>query len=180
MGKQEEEKYYPKVRKALENHFQNKGFSGDFKVIGRKKSLVRQFLPENSKLLRDVRPLPTPDIMGFIWKQPQQKRKLVIAEFKLSPTFMDIFQTKGYDELFNSDCTFLLSLKSVSESSKVSIRTIDFIRQNPDLLRTKLGKSRIYIKFLHETREGTITLAVRADELDLPDEDIELLFLGDE
>lgn len=167
MGKQEEEEYYPKVRKALENHFQNKGFSVDFKVIGRKKSLVRQFLPENSKLLRDVRPLPTPDIMGFIWRQPQQKRKLVIAEFKLSPTFMDIFQVKGYDELFNPDCTFLLSLEPLSESSRF---TIDYIRDNTDLLKTERDKSEIYIKFLHETPEGTITLAVRGDEIDLPDE----------
>jgi len=164
MGKQKEDKYYPKAKEALENHFRSKGFSVDFKVIGRKKTLLRQFLPENPKLLRDVRPLPTPDIMGFIWRQSQQKRKLVIAEFKLSPTYMDIFQLKGYDELFNPDCTFLLSRRPLSESSKF---TIDYIRDNTDLLRTKRDRSEIYIRFLHETREGISILAVRGDEIDL-------------
>ncbi len=177
MGNQEEEKYYPKVKGALENYLTNIGFSCDFEVIGRKKSLVRRFLPKNSKLLRDVRALPPPDIMGFIWSRPQQKHKLVIAEFKLSPKFMDIFQAKGYDELFDSDLTFLLSVKSISESSKISVGTIDFIRNNPDLLRTKLGRSVIYIKFLNETCDGDITLAVRGDEIDLPDEHEKLLKL---
>ena len=177
MGKQEEERYYPKVKKALENHFQNKGFSVDFKVTGRKRSLVRQFLPENSNLLRDVRSLPTPDIMGFIWRQPQQKRKLVIAEFKLRPTFMDIFQVKGYDELFNPDCTFLLSLEPLLESSRF---TIDYIRDNTDLLKMKRDKPEIDICFLYKIREGIFTLAKRGDETDLPFADIDLLFSEDE
>lgn len=171
MGNQEEEKYYPKVKMALEEHLMNNGFSVDFEVIGRKKSLVRRFLPRNSELVRDVRALPTPDIMGVIWRHHQQKRKLVIAEFKMSPTFMDIFQTKGYDELFNSDLTYLLSRDPISESSK---HTRDFIRNNLDLLRTKRGTSEIYIRFLN-VHDDIISLVFRGDEIDFPDEHEKLL-----
>lgn len=172
MRKAIEPEYYPKLKKALENHFTNLGYLVDFEVIGRKKTPLRRFFAKNSKLLKDIRALPAPDIIGSIWKKPQQNRKLVIAEFKQSPKFMDIFQTKGYDELYNSDYTLLLSAKSISESSR---STIDFIKHNICLLKTKTGKSNIYIYFLHETREGTLTLARLGTETGLPDIDAKLL-----
>jgi hypothetical protein len=88
---------------------------------------------------------------------------------------MDIFQTKGYDELFNSDYTLLLSAESISESYKRSKSITDFIKHNICLLKTKAGKSNIYVYFLHETPEGTVTLARLGSEVDLPDINAKLL-----
>ena len=103
-----EEQYYSLVKEALEDHFRNKGCFVDFEVNGRKKPHPR-FLFKNATLSKcDRRTLPTPDIMGLIWTQRKKEKKLVIAEFKPSPRFRDVFQTKGYDELFDSDYTLLL------------------------------------------------------------------------
>ncbi|MCK5654568.1 MAG: hypothetical protein KAH98_05465 [Dehalococcoidia bacterium] len=169
-----EQDYYPLVKEAIEDHFKNKGYFVDFEVHGRKKPHPR-FLFKNATLSKcDRRTLPTPDIMGLIWTQQKRDKKLIIAEFKKSPRFADIFQAKGYDELFNSDYTLLLGLVPISESSK---STMAFIRNNPELLKTKRGESEIYVKFLHPTREGAITLAQLASEIGiLPDEDTKLLF----
>ena len=173
MVKVREDKYYPKVKQALEEYFKNQDYSVNFEVIGREKRLLRQFFDNNPNLkrIKDIRALPAPDIIGFVWKS-QQNRKLVITEFKPRPTFMDIFQTKGYDELYNSDYTLLLSAESISESSS---STIDFIKHDVCLLKTKAGRSNIYIYFLQETREGTVTLVRLGPETDLPDLNAKLL-----
>ena len=171
-----EYEYYPLVKEALEGEFKSKGYYTDFEITGhpRKKNLPSRFLFKNNPLQDYIRVLPTPDVMGLVWIQ-QYDIKLVIAEFKCSPRFRDIFQTKGYDELFDSDHTFLVSAESVSKSSQ---STIAFIRNNPQLLKTKSGISEIYIYFLHKTTEGIITLAQRADEIDVLPSPSTRLFLS--
>ncbi len=98
-------------------------------------------------------------------KGEEDNKKLVIAEVKINPTFWDIFQAKGYDELFNSDITYLVGIaKSMSESYP---RIFDFVKERPWLLKTKCGKSQIYIRLLHITREGIPTLAILGSEIEI-------------
>ena len=152
-NKEYEYKYYEKAKKALEDHLINKGFHTDFEITGhpKGKAIPEKFLFKNTGLLNGGK-LPTPDIMGLIWTSQENKRKLVVAEFKINPVFADIFQTKGYDELFDSDCTYLLSKCSISESSR---NTMNFIRNNIQLLKTKMGKSEIFIMVLNAFPKGS-------------------------
>jgi len=137
-GAMEEHKYYPLVKEALEREFRNHGYRVDFEVTGYPKG-----------------------------KRIPNSKKLVVAEFKHSPRFTDIFQTKGYDELFRADYTILLSAKSISKTSEI---TMNLLRIDPQLLKTKGGKGKIYIMFVHKTAEGTLTLARLASEVGhLPD-----------
>lgn len=165
--------YHSLVKEALERQFTNKGYSVDFEVTGHKgrPKVPERFLVKNYKLLEwvskfppRVREVPTPDVMGFVWKGAEHNRSLVVAEFKVEPKFEDVFKTKGYDELFNSDFAFLVSAKPISQSST---STMLFIQNNTQLLKTKAGKSSIRIRFLHRTPEGAITLAVLGSELEL-------------
>lgn len=169
----DEYKYYDLVREALENEFKNKGYCVDFEVTGYppRKRVPERFLCKNELLRKYVAVLPTPDIMGLVWQQQDQNKKLVIAEFKQSPRFRHIFQTKGYDELFKSDFAFLVGAEAISESSK---STMAYVRNDRTLLETKCGKSQIYVYFLHKTSEGAITLARLGTEVDLPDIGAEL------
>lgn len=166
----EEHKYYPLVKEALESEFRNHGYCVDFEVTGHPKGkrIPERFLLKNDMLKGYIkRVLPTPDVMGLVWKPSGDSKKLVVVEFKPSPEFTDIFQTKGYDELFRADYTILLSAKSISESSQ---RTMDLIGTDPQLLKTKGGKGKIYIMFVHKTAEGELTLGRLGSEVGhLPD-----------
>ena len=168
-----EHKYYPLVKKALEDEFKNHGYCIDFEVTGwpLRRNIPERFLQKNGMLKKYKRVLPTPDVMGLVWRGNQNK-KLVVVEFKVSPRFQSLFQAKGYDELFNSDYTFLVGAQSISESSK---STVAYIRNNTELLETKRGSAKIYICFLHKTAEGAITLAQLGNETDLPCIPTELL-----
>ena len=168
--------YYDLVKEALEGEFKNKGYCVDFEVTGHPKGkrIPERFLLKNATLREHIKEvLPTPDVMGLVWRSPGDSKKLVVAEFKPSPKFEDIFQTKGYDELFSADYSLLVGAKSISESSQ---RTMDFIRTNPQLLKTKEGKGKIYIMFVHKTTEGILTLARLGSEVDLPDLCADLAF----
>jgi len=169
-----EHEYYSLVKEALEGQFRNSGYCIDFEVTGwpPKRSIPERFLRKNGTLKKHKRVLPTPDVMGLVWKRGNQNKKLVIAEFKPSPRFRSLFQAKGYDELFNSDYTFLVGAQPISESSR---STVDYVRNNTGLLETKRGWGKIYIYFLHKTAEGAITLARLGSEIDLPDVSMELL-----
>jgi hypothetical protein len=148
-------KFYNIVRQALEDLFTVQAYSVDFEITGhpKGKQIPDRFL-RDSILMKHKRWLPTPDIMGLVQRKSSQS-KLVIAEFKLKPTFMDIFQAKGYDGLFNSDFTFLISQYPLYVSSR---KVLDFVKQKPELLNTNNGKE-VAIYFLHRTPENKITLA---------------------
>jgi len=162
----QEHKYYPLVKEALEGQFKIHGYCVDFEVTGwpPRRNIPERFLQKNKILERYIRALPTPDVMGLVW-QGNQNKKLVVVEFKVTPGFRSLFQAKGYDELFNSDYTFLVSTEPLSERSK---STVAFIRNNTELLETKRGLAKIYVCILHRTPEGAITLAQVASEIDLP------------
>lgn len=160
MGKETEDRFYPMVKKALEEHFWNHYYDVDFEITGypQGKNIPEKFLKDSflREWVKRVK-LPTPDIMGWVWKDFNKKeKKLVIAEFKKSPSFRDIFQVKGYAELYRSDYTLLLSREPLYDSSK---QVLDFIKERPGLLKTKWRKSEIIVMFLHKTPEGIITLA---------------------
>lgn len=169
-----EQDFYKKAKETLEKHFKNYGFCVDFEMTGLKRSIDKKFFLKNNFLLRYRGRTPIPDIMGLIWRKHAKNKKLIIAEFKEKPKFRDIFQAKGYDELFDSDVTYLLSAESISESSKSAMA---FINNNPALLKTKQGKSEIYVKFIHETKDGNLHLAMLGSETNLPDENEKVLRL---
>jgi len=174
-NKQKESDYYLPVKEAFEDYFRNNGFYVDFEVTGLNRKPLERFLPKISQLLlklKHVRALPTPDIMGFIWTPQKKEKYLVIVEFKLNPNFQDVFQTKGYAELYGSDLTYLASRESISQSSE---STITFISDNPKLLETQRGEP-IYIKFLHKTPAGAIHVVMGGDQTRiLPDDNEKLL-----
>ena len=160
-----ERDFYTKVKEALEKKFRNDGFHVHFEITANK--VDDRFLLKNRTLLNYRGRILRPDIMGLIWRKNSKNKKLIIAEFKEKPKFRDIFQTKGYDELFDSDVAYLLSAESISESSKSAMA---FINNNAELLKTKQGKSEIYVKFIHETEDGNLHLAILGSETNLPDE----------
>ena len=160
-----EYRFYPTVRQAIEESFGIHGYSVDFEITGHPKGkpIPERFLKDDV-LLKHKRWLPTPDIMGLVRKRTEKdSEKLVIVEVKLRPTFMDIFQAKGYDELFNSDFTFLVSQFPLYDSSK---KVLDFVSVRPGLLDTRNGKW-IVLKFLHITPEGIVTLAQLGSDVGL-------------
>lgn len=161
-----EEEYYPLVLEVVRDGFRLSGHSTDFDLTGhpKGKSIPERFLKEPS--LKKYSKLPTPDIMGWVWRGSEENKKLVIVEFKLSPKFEDIFQTKGYGELFNSDWTFLLSYKPFYESSG---KVLDYAITNPELLKIHHCDSRktcINVRILHATPEGKITTGRLGTDLD--------------
>jgi hypothetical protein len=164
MSKQEEARLYKLVREAIKESFTVKGYSVDFEITGHPKG---RFIPErflkSEVLLKHRRDrLPTPDIMGLVRKKVKQdKQELVIVEVKQRPTYQAIFQAKGYDELFYSDFTYLISQQPLYMSS---MKVLDFVEERPELLSTRNGKW-ITIQFLHKTPEGKITLAQLGSEV---------------
>jgi len=159
-----EERFYPLVKKALENQFKPYAILTDFEITHRGR-IPDRFLKD--RMLRKQKGLlPTPDIMGLVWRKGQEDdKKLVIAEVKLNPTFWDIFQAKGYDELFDSDITYLIGVaKSISKSYP---RIFDFVKERPWLLKTKCGKSQIFIRLLHITHKGVPTLGILGSEVEM-------------
>lgn len=168
MSKVTESRFYEVACEAIEELFRVQVYSVDFEITGypKGKQIPERFLRDDV-LLKHKQRLPTPDIMGLVRKRIRQEvQKLVIVEFKLRPTFMDIFQAKGYGELFNSDFTFLISQYPLYSSSK---KVLDFVTERLGLLSTRNGKS-IIIKFLHKTPEGKITLAQLGSDVGiLPD-----------
>ena len=120
-----ETRYYELVKEVLEDVFGNRGFNHRFEVIGNKKPPL-DFLFVNPVLKKYRNRLPQPDVMGVIWRKNQDLRKLVVVEFKENPTFRDIFQTKGYHELFKARISWLISDKPFSESSKATTITAIF------------------------------------------------------
>lgn len=147
-------------------------FSCDFEITARRRKSLERFLRHKAILLKHRKELPLPDVMGFIWRPHKAERRLVVAEFKANPKYRSIFQIRGYDELFEPDFAYLVGEQAISKSSK---STIDFIRNNTQLLKSRGGKSMIYVKLLNRTREGIVTLATLGSKTDLPDDHEKLL-----
>ena len=162
MSKQEESWLYEFVRKAIEQSFKVKGYEVDFEITGhpRGKFIPEKFLSSEMLLKHRRDRLPTPDIMGLVWRSTRQDKKLVIVEVKKKPNYRDIFQTKGYDELYNSDFTYLISQLFLYMSSP---KVLDFIKESPELLRTRKGTD-VYIMTLYGNSAGEIHLGQMGTE----------------
>lgn len=163
MSRQEESRLYELVRGAIEQLFKVQGYSVDFEITGHPKGkLIPEKFLKSATLSKYRRArLPTPDIMGLVWKNIRQdSQELVIVEVKKRPTYRAIFQAKGYAELFYSDFTFLISQQPLYTSSP---KVLDFVKEKPELLRTRNEKE-IIIQFLHRTPKGIITLAQLGSE----------------
>ena len=163
MSRQEESRLYELVRGAIEQLFKVQGYSVDFEITGHPKGkLIPEKFLKSATLSKYRRArLPTPDIMGLVWKKTRQdNQELVIVEVKNRPTYRAIFQAKGYAELFYSDFTFLISQQSLYTSSP---KVLDFVKEKPELLSTR-NENEIIIQFLHKTPEGIITLAQLGSE----------------
>lgn len=171
--KEKEEDYYNQVKETLELHFSLYGLKTDFEITAEKKIPCRFLKSDILKKQKTL--LPMPDIMGLVWRNKKEYSKLVIAEFKIAPTFRDIFQTKGYAELYNADITFLISKTPFSKNYK---RIFDFLKATPHLLKVDC-KKQIYIRFLHKVNEGPPTLAILGNEIEIfpLDDLIDTLFL---
>jgi len=170
MGTTPEYQFYERAKTAVESYFTIQGYTVDFEVTGYPplKKVPERFLKEQV-LLKYRDQLPIPDIMGWVASRWHKKlrNKLVVVEFKKKPKFWDVFQAKGYDELFDADLTLLLSQYPLYESSR---KLFDFLSEKPELTRTKDGMSHIVVKFLHITPDGAITLAqLGTDTGKLPD-----------
>jgi len=167
----DESKFYDMTCQAIQELFELHSYSTDFEVIGgRGKCRVPVRFLKTKALQKYASQLPTPDIMGLV-KKGTRESNLVLVEFKSEPRYRDIFQTKGYNELYRSDFTFLISREPMFKSSK---KTLDFVRHDHKLLRVRYGR-RLYIMFLHKTSEGKITLAQSAVEVgafEYPDLDL--------
>ncbi len=147
------------TKKAVESHYVNLGCSVDFEITGFPplKGVPEKYLKQEF-LQRYKRVLPTPDIIGWVtpgWSSTKE-RKLVVVEFKMEPVFRDVFQAKGYDELFDADSTLLVSQYPLYDNSR---KTFEFLSQNPKLTRTKNGSSWVVFKFLTKTPQGKPLLA---------------------
>ena len=157
MSKQEESWLYEFVRKAIEQSFKVQGYEVDFEITGhpRGKFIPERFLSSEMLLKHRRDRLPTPDIMGLVWRSTRQdNKKLVIVEVKKKPNYRDIFQTKGYDELYNSDFTYLISQHFLYMTSP---KVLDFIEESPELLRTRKGND-VCIMTLYRNSAGEIHL----------------------
>lgn len=157
MSGQEESRLYELVRGAIEQLFKVQGYSVDFEITGHPKGkLIPEKFLKSATLSRYRRArLPTPDIMGLVWRSTRQdNKKLVIVEVKKKPNYRDIFQTKGYDELYNSDFTYLISQHFLYMSSP---KVLDFIEESPELLRTRKGND-VCIMTLYRNSAGEIHL----------------------
>jgi hypothetical protein len=168
-----EYEFYNIVKETLEHALKEEGWHTDFEVTGHpiNKKIPERFL--RSDVLKNHQRsgygrLPTPDVMGLVWSiRRAENKKLVIVEFKKSPKFWDIFQAKGYHELFRSDFTLLLGQEPIRDSDH---KVIGFLQENRDLLRTNDGKY-IAVEFLNKSFDGIIS-SVRsgADIGILPDD----------
>jgi hypothetical protein len=158
-SEENESRFYPIVKEALEDLFKNRGLNCRFKILGKNKPPMNLLKLTNPALLRHRNVLPCPDVMGIIWGRNYERRKLVIAEFKEKPRFRDIFQTKGYHELFNARLSLLVGPRPLSESSKSAMA---YVRNNPDLLKTR--RTKIYCALLHRIKQGKVVLSNLASE----------------
>jgi hypothetical protein len=166
-----ESKFYPIVKTALTNHLIAEGYLSDLEITGNHGLVPDKYLKDG--LLRTYREkrLPTPDIMGWITpRQDLTKKLLLVAEFKIKPSFWDIYQAKGYHELFLADATYLISQKPFTESYP---KALPFASQRSHLLQMHDGRF-LKVLILHSTPEGVITLGQVASEVGyLPDFQIE-------
>jgi hypothetical protein len=89
------------------------------------------------------------------WSRTKE-RKLVVVVFKKKPRLRDVFQAKGYDELFDTDTTLLVSQYPLYDSSRA---TFEFLSQDAKLSRTKNGSSWVVFKLLTRTPQGKPCLA---------------------
>lgn len=149
--------FYETAKKAVEKQFRRNGYDVEFMVLGRKKKIPERFLRGNRVLAKYNPGLPVPDVMGLVQRRRTgSKEELVVVEFKLKPQFWDIFQVKGYAQLFNADFTLLLSQYPMYESSQ---KVVEFVRSNEGLLETGHGRGKIAVMELHQTLDGEVLLA---------------------
>jgi len=158
-GTKHESRFYPAVKSALEDLFKKRGLNCQFDILGNCRPPKELLKATNPKLLRYRNVLPSPDVMGFVWGRNFSLRKLIIAEFKETPRFRDIFQTKGYHELFNARLSLIVCKIPLSESSKSAMA---YLQIDPCLLKTR--RTKIYCALLNRIREGKVVLANLASE----------------
>jgi len=113
-----EKEYYEPIKKKFEELFKGKGevhleitankkFSNKLKAqIGTNRDIIFSFLKEAA-----------PDITGFIKRE--YSSDFIVVEFKKEKIKLDdIYQTRKYQELFDSKFTFLISLQTIPEEIK--------------------------------------------------------------
>jgi len=76
--------------------------------------LKKEFSDETFLILRSEG--KSPDIMGFVRRKQSSPRELITVEVKnKSPSLMDVFQARLYQEMFQSTLGFLISSKGITE-----------------------------------------------------------------
>jgi hypothetical protein len=131
--KRNEQQYYEPIRKCLylamgkyldPEHALQSGLWEDMPKRGHLEIVGgRNVFPENLKNVFDDDTLNIirvdhiyPDIVGFIQKNSQSPKEIIVAEIKDEPiTLQMVAKTKFYKEIFNAKFAFLISTHGVSE-----------------------------------------------------------------
>ncbi len=157
--KRNEEQYYEPIRKCLsivmaryldqKNILQNR-LSEDMpkrvhlEIIGGK-----NVFPENLKKEFDDDTLNIignegiyPDLVGFVQKNPQSPKEIIVVEVKDVPiTLKAVSKTKFYKEIFKASFAFLISTKEISEER------VRFLLKKP-----QIKKGVIIAKFIYSPK----------------------------
>ncbi len=169
-----EYEYYYIVKEFLEKALTEKGFGCYIDVTGYhfNKKIPERFLRSDTLIKHQQSRygrLPTPDVMGLVWNIRKEKdEKLIVIEFKKNPKFRDIFQTKGYHELFHSDFALLLGLVPIRDSDN---KVIHFIDDNQDILKT-IDCKYIAVEFLNQSFDGIISFVRSGADIGVLPDDI--------
>ncbi len=151
-----ESEFYEIAKKAVEKEFNILGYKSNLIILGCKRKIPEEFLRYDQILMKHNPGLPVPDMIGFVWgEKTKNNKKLVVIEFKLKPRFWDIFQLKGYAEVFNADLALLLSREHMYDSSR---KVLDYIGCRREILKFNGGNGVIPVMALSELDNGDVVL----------------------
>jgi hypothetical protein len=147
-----EKELYAPVKSALELLFKPFGVGLIAVTSKRIPDEIKERLDRDSLFYaRSVKLVP--DIMGYLW--PSRKNDppilirpgLIVAEVKRGPLQLpDIYQTRMYSEVFNSQIAFLIS------DTRIPVELRRFLDEHDYILRTHEGSHPLYIGVLAAPR----------------------------
>jgi len=147
-----EKELYAPVKSALELLFKPFGVGLIAVTSKRIPDEIKERLDKDSLFYaKSVRLIP--DIMGYLWSSRKNdppifiRPGLIVAEVKHGPLRLwDIYQTKMYSELFNSQIAFLIS------DTRILVELRRFLDEHQYMLHTHEGSHPLYIGVLANPR----------------------------
>ena len=114
-----EAEYYGCIKEKIENLFSTVAIDVSLEITanGNFSQQLKQRIPRDREIIfYFLKKSAAPDITGFI--QGRYSTDFVIIEVKKELKLDDIYQTEKYRDLFNSKCTFLVTLSAIPEEIK--------------------------------------------------------------